>query len=410
MKSSAHRWYTLCVLTLAYLVNFIDRVILNILFTPIKNEFHFSDLELSLLSSTSFILLYVTLGIPFGKLADKVSRIKLAGLGCVIWCVATGAIGFANSFLFIIICRMVVGVGQAMFYPAALSLIASLFSSKNKATAMSIYGSAIGIGAGISFLIGGWLNDVAGWRSVLLWLGFPFVFLAIGILFLEDPKNNNSEPNNFSKPQSVIEIVKNKILIYHLIGYAFLSAATNSIFIWMPTFFQRTTSLSTSEVGVLVGGGIIIAGSISTISGGIFADKFHSKKPGSRMRFASFVTILSLIGWLFLLNADTIFWKSIFLFPLIFFSLMWFGCATSDLNEITGSQNSGIAGGIYLFVVNITGNGIFPPVFGFLNDIIGVSENPENMKFTLLLSPILMLISGHFLWRGGKMLEEKLKL
>ncbi len=409
MNSNKNRWFILSVLTFAYLVNFIDRVILNILFIPIKSEFQFSDLELALLSSTSFILLYVTLGIPFGKLADRFSKIKLAGIGCAIWCIATGAISFANSFWFILFCRMIVGVGQAMFYPAALSLIANLFSSSRRATALSIYGSAIGIGVGISFLIGGWLNDVAGWRSVLLWLGFPFIIIAICIFFLNEPDNNSTVPKNNIPKTNLLELLKNKILIYHLLGYALFSVATNSIFVWMPTFFQRTTNMSTSEVGLLIGGVIIVAGSMSTISGGVIADYLHRKNPGSRMLFASVVSLFALFCWGLLLFTENIYWRSVFLVPLIFTSLMWFGCATSDLNEIVGSENGGFAGGIYLFVVNLIGNGIAPPLYGFVNDYLGVADNPYKMKFTLMLSPIILLGAGHFLWHGGKMLEENIK-
>ncbi|MDA0986077.1 MAG: MFS transporter [Bacteroidetes bacterium] len=401
-----NKWYTLSVLTFAYLVNFIDRVILNILFTPIKNEFQFTDLQLSLLSSTSFILLYVTLGVYFGKLADKFSKIKLAGFGCAIWIIATGAISFANSFWWILFCRMIVGAGQAMFYPAALALIANLFSSKNRATAMSVYGSAIGLGTGISFLIGGWLNDVAGWRSVLIWLGFPFIIIAVAILFLKEDPNNLQKEKNVVPQTSILDLLKNKILIYHLIGYALFSAATNSIFVWMPSFIQRSSGLSTSFVGLLVGGGVIVAGSLSTITGGVFADYFHKKIPGSRMRFASIVSILTFLCWIFLLLAEKTFWQNLLLFPLIFTSLMWFGCATSDLNEIAGAENSGLVSGIYLFVVNLIGNGIAPPIYGFINDMLEVSKNPINMKFTLMLSPILLLGAGHFLWRGGIKFEN----
>src|SRR5215213_5294672 len=94
----AHSWFALSVLTLVYVLNFLDRSIIYILFTPIKAEMAFSDLELALLGTTSFVIFYTLLGIPFGRLADRVSRTKLIACGLAIWSLFSGLTGFADSF------------------------------------------------------------------------------------------------------------------------------------------------------------------------------------------------------------------------------------------------------------------------------------------------------------------------
>ncbi len=66
-----YSWYALGVLTAVYVLNFLDRTLIYILFTPIKKEMAFSDLQLALLGSTSFVIFYTLLGIPFGRLADR---------------------------------------------------------------------------------------------------------------------------------------------------------------------------------------------------------------------------------------------------------------------------------------------------------------------------------------------------
>ena len=74
MAVGNYAWYALLILTLVYVLNFLDRSLIYILFTPIKKEMAFSDLQLALLGTTSFVIFYTALGIPFGRLADRVVR------------------------------------------------------------------------------------------------------------------------------------------------------------------------------------------------------------------------------------------------------------------------------------------------------------------------------------------------
>ena len=73
-KPGGYAWYALALLTLVYVFNFLDRTLIYILFTPIKKEMAFSDLQLALLGTTSFVIFYTALGIPFGRMADRAVR------------------------------------------------------------------------------------------------------------------------------------------------------------------------------------------------------------------------------------------------------------------------------------------------------------------------------------------------
>src|ERR1051326_2722855 len=83
-------WYPLAVLPAVYVLNFLDRTLIYILFTPIKKEMAFSDLQLALLGTTSFVIFYTLLGIPFGRVADRSSRTKLIAIGLAVWSLFSG--------------------------------------------------------------------------------------------------------------------------------------------------------------------------------------------------------------------------------------------------------------------------------------------------------------------------------
>ena len=152
-----YSWYALGLLTAVYVLNFLDRQLIYILFTPIKKEMAFSDLQLALLGTTSFVIFYTLLGVPFGWLADRVPRKVIIGAGLAVWSVFSGLTGFAHGFWSIFVCRMMVGVGEATLGPAALSLLSDFFPPKMRATSQSIYSTGIAIGGGLAGFLGGWL-------------------------------------------------------------------------------------------------------------------------------------------------------------------------------------------------------------------------------------------------------------
>src|SRR5215208_5817891 len=162
-KPAAYSWYALALLTTVYVLNFLDRTLIYILFVPIKKEMAFSDFQLALLGTTSFVIFYTLLGIPFGALADRVSRKMLIGIGLTIWSLFSGLTGFADSFWTLFLCRVMVGVGEATLGPAALSLLGDYFPPRMRATVNSIYSTGIVIGGGAAFFLGGWIGQEMSW-------------------------------------------------------------------------------------------------------------------------------------------------------------------------------------------------------------------------------------------------------
>src|SRR3989442_4652141 len=169
-RVAAYSWYALAVLTAVYVLNFLDRTLIYILFTPIKKEMAFTDLQLALLGTTSFVIFYTLLGIPFGRLADRTTRKYLIAGGLTVWSLFSGLTGFADSFWTMFFCRLMVGVGEATLGPAALSLLSDYFPPRMRATVQGVYSSGIAIGSGLAFFLGGWIGQTFGWRWAFYFL------------------------------------------------------------------------------------------------------------------------------------------------------------------------------------------------------------------------------------------------
>ncbi len=110
--SPALGWWTVFVLTPSYTAAYIDRQILGLLVEPIRNSLHINDTQISLLGGAAFAL-YVSIGLPLGRLADRVNRRNLIAGGIFIWSLMTAMCGLATNFWQLFIMRVGVGIGEA---------------------------------------------------------------------------------------------------------------------------------------------------------------------------------------------------------------------------------------------------------------------------------------------------------
>jgi MFS family permease len=408
----AHSWYALGVLTLVYVLNFLDRVLVYILFPPIKAEMKFTDLQLALLGTTSFVIFYTLLGIPFGRMADRVKRKWLIAAGLAVWSVFSGLTGFAGSFWTLFLCRVMVGVGEATLGPAALSLLSDYFPPRMRATVQSVYSAGIAIGGGLAFFLGGQIGAAPGWgwRWAFYMLGFPGLVMCLFVLSLRETERGQSEGQAaaaYSAGDWKV-LLRSKALRYHYAGYALFGLASNQLSIWGVTFFARVHGLDLKLIGLLGGLLSLLAGLPGTVLGGVLADRLRRRGRGGRMFFSAACALLSVPLWLALLFSDGAGLLLAANFFLLAFSLMWLGAAAADVHDIAGPQLRGLGVAIYFFAVNLAAYGVGAPLVGYLNDRLGAGANPQMMRYSLLLCPLASALAALLLWRGSRKMESQM--
>jgi MFS family permease len=200
--SARMSWSMVTLLTIAYVLSFVDRSIIGLLIEPIKADLHISDEQAGYLMGIAFALFYGTIGVPLGWLADRKRRTWIVAAGIAIWSLATAASGLARSFSHLFVARMAIGVGEAALSPCAMSMIGDSFPPEKRGKPVAVYSAALALGSGIASLIGAavltWAKTSAGielplvgavkpWQFAFFVVGLPGVFLAVAFLFVKEP-------------------------------------------------------------------------------------------------------------------------------------------------------------------------------------------------------------------------------
>jgi MFS family permease len=278
---STRAWSALCLLSLLYVMSFVDRLVLALLIEPIKAELGISDVQIGLLIGTSFAVVYALAGLPLARLADTSSRRMLIFGGALLWGLSTLAAAFANSFLVLVTLRIGVAIGEAALVPAAMSILSDLFPPKKRALPISIFVMVGVCGGSGSMLIGGAVLDFAAssgtiplvgyispWRLTLMLVGAPAVLLALLaplVLPSMRPAGGTAKATASIAAMKRHYSANQRTYAGFYVVTAVVSAINFSILTWYPTHLIRSYGLAASEAGYLFG----TVGVATSLAGGL---------------------------------------------------------------------------------------------------------------------------------------------
>jgi MFS family permease len=299
--SRAYANYVLALLSLSYVVNYLDRYVISMLAGPIKAELGISDGAMGLLSGPAFALLYTGLGVPVAWLADRSSRRNLIAAGMAVWSGFTALSGFAGSFAGLAFARFGVGIGEAAGAAPAHSLIADYFRAERRATALSIFQMGVPIGQMLGTVIGGLLVADLGWRRVFMLVGLPGIAIALLLrLTLREPARPVPPPSQSlggalrALLESLFVLMRIPTFAAIALGGMFASIAGTGFGFWLPQMFVRSHGMSLAQFGIsygLVNGAAGVAG---TLFAGVLADRLALLDPRWRLRVAAGSVALSM--------------------------------------------------------------------------------------------------------------------
>ncbi len=378
------------VLTLVNLFNYIDRFILAALLPDIELELGLSHFQAGLLA-TAFILVYALASPLFGFVGDRGVRTRWLSLGVGLWSFATGLAGLARSFAALFVARAAVGIGEAAYGTIAPAMLADYVPPRHRGRAMAIFFLAIPVGSALGYILGGVGGTRLGWRATFLLVGLPGLLLALFLWRLREPVRGHFDDaatrGRVPLADAYRELVKNRVYVWTVLGYAAYTFAIGGLANWMPSYVRDERGCS-AEQGMLIFGGItVVAGIIGTLVGGALGDKLQSRSAnGYAWLSVGAMLVGSVLALLSLLAPDiTAFWILLGLGELFLFA------NTGPVNAlIVGVVRPGVratASATAILVIHVLGDAISPPLIGKLADATSLGE-------AMLVVPVFFMLAG----------------
>ncbi|MEQ1488991.1 MAG: MFS transporter [Terricaulis sp.] len=411
-------WGLALLLLAANSLSFVDRMLLTLLVGPIRAELGVSDTAISLLHGLAFALFYALAGLPLGRLADTGHRPRLMATGIALWSVMTSACGFAANFATMFIARTGVAVGEASLSPAAISLLSERFPSTMAARAIAVFQSGIFVGTALSMLGGGlllaWfeshplpgpLADLSPWRSVFVVVGAPGLLIALALLLVRETrvKQTNAQADRVSVRAALAHILgAGRLYFGHVLAFTAITILAYGSISWMPSVLVRVHGLQTSEVGLLLGFALLIAGPLGVMSSGVLVDALAKRRIASGPMLAALVSVVLLAiavpAYALAPNLES---ARIAAYGLAFAQSFPYGIASASLAIVAPAALRGQLVALYLMISNLLGLTLGPLLVALLTD--NVFRDDAAVGLSLSVLPLLttpLAIAGILLCWG----------
>ena len=359
-------------LLLVYVVNFVDRSIVNILLEPIKEEFQPSDTALGFLSGVAFAIFYATLGIPIARWADRGVRRDIIALALFLWSGMTALCGLARTFPQLVLARIGVGIGEAGCSPPAHSILSDYYPPERRGRAFATYALGIPIGTAFGYLLGGWMTP--GARLALTrscWWACPGVLLALVVRFtLREPPRGLSEARREALPtpsscarwparcgaSAASGTSAIAATLHAFVGYGLAT--------WNAPFLVRSHGMSPGEIGLWLAVVGIVFGGLGTYLGGYLADRLGPRDARWALWVPGVSTLIAVpFAIAFYLVARRAH-GALFAGIPVFFGAMYLGPTFSITQALAPLRMRAVASAFLLFLINLIGLGLGPQVVG----------------------------------------------
>lgn len=287
-NSKIYPWIVVALLWGVALLNYMDRQMLS----TMKDAMQVDIVELQ--SATNFgrlmavfLWIYGLMSPISGMIADRLNRKWLIVGSLFVWSFVTYLMGIAETFNQVFWLRALMGVSEALYIPAGLSLIADYHTEKSRSLAVGIHMTGLYTGQAI----GGFGATVAAafsWHTTFHWFGIiGIAYALVLVLFLKDkkehvkterlkPSSKNGEKAGLFKGLSLLfSNIAFWVILLYFAAPSLPGWATKN---WLPTLFAENLDIPMSQAGPMSTITIALSSFIGVILGGTLSDKWVYKR------------------------------------------------------------------------------------------------------------------------------------
>ena len=393
----------LVLLTALNFVNYIDRYILPGVQELVKKEFGVSDSRLG--SITFFFFLTYMISAPLtGWLGDHLPRKPLIVICAVAISLVNILTATVHAFDSLLFRHAILGIGEASLGIYAPALLADFYPEEQRNRILTIFYTAIPVGAAIGYLLGELVGSKYGWRMPFYVSAVPGMIMALLILlFMREPERGGTDTiaDKASGPKlavtgsfltHVAQLLVNARYLFASLGMAMVTFSMGGISAWMPSFLQRS-GFSANSVGITLGAITAVCGLGGTAVGGIIAQRWLKTDPNALYLVSAWS------AWLAVPPAVVCFFgpKSTML-PMLALAMFFIFLGTGPLNAAiinavpASVRSSAIA--IELFLIHALGDTPSPKLIGIVSDHSTLGKGLGLTLATLVIAGVLLFLGA----------------
>ncbi len=269
------------------LFNYIDRQLLAALEPDIRATF-FTSSDVNAMTKTgllgdAFFVTYMISAPILGLLADRISRWLIVGGAVILWSLASGGSGLAATFAILFATRICIGIGEGGYGPAAPTILSDLFPIERRGRIMAIFYTAIPVGSALGYVIGALIGAHLGWRWAFYLVTPPGLLLGLLCFWQRDPRvaaHHLVQEAPRRRLADYLRLFRTRSYLINCIAQTLMTFVTGGLGFWVPAYLRYRNQ--SPDVGVTIFGLItVVAGLVSTLLGGVIADKLRSRFAGS---------------------------------------------------------------------------------------------------------------------------------
>jgi ACS family D-galactonate transporter-like MFS transporter len=289
--SKKYPWIVVALLWVVALLNYMDRQMLSTMKPSMQTDI--AELQ----SATNFghlmaifLWIYGVMSPVSGIIADKFNRKWIIVGSLFVWSGVTFTMGFATTFNQLYWLRAVMGVSEALYIPAGLSLIADFHGDKTRSLAIGIHMTGLYMGQAL----GGFGATIAAnfsWQQAFHSFGIiGILYSVVLIIFLREKKHPAPQAEDIPKQNDQTSVVKGLAILFTnvsfwiiLFYFAIPSLPGWGIKNWLPTLFATNLHIDMAQAGPLSTITIAASSFLGVIFGGILSDRWVQKNIRGRI-------------------------------------------------------------------------------------------------------------------------------
>ncbi len=403
MAEVVQRRYTLLLLFLVSMFNYIDRTIISILQVPIKRDLALSDAQLGALTGLSFAIVYSTLCLPVARWADRGNRARIVTGSLALWSAMTALTGFAGGFLALVVLRLGVAAGEAGSVPSAHSIIADLYPPRERATVLALWGLSLPAGMAFGYLFAGQLERMIGWRDTFLVIGLAGIALAPVVLWtMREPQRGRFDaPAQHAVPAGDLNAALRHLWRLKAFRYLVLAGTCHAYAVyatmnWNAPFYGRVHGMALTDVALYLALLNGIGSAIGMYLGGRLSDRAGRHDAGGRLRVVAWA-LLAMVPFAlaqYLVASPTL--SIVFGAFASILMMFYFGPIVAVPQLLVPPGMRALTSAVVIITFNLLGLGLGPFCTGLLSDFLAprLDVATDSVRYALCAATLFSILGG----------------